>query len=156
MLLIDVLADFDFQLAHLLMNNTIEYLEDKIIYGEEELDELPCPEHIEAVLKFPNDKALKVINGLVFRTFFQRVNKVIGKEEDYTASKRIHPILLTMLQTKWHSRFGYLAAGSVYTESFLDDLFLNTEEESQDLSLSKFAWLLKSVLVLKQLNAASG
>lgn len=38
MLLIDVLSDFDFKLAHALMNNTIEYLEDKIIYGEESLD----------------------------------------------------------------------------------------------------------------------
>lgn len=76
-------------------------------------------------MKFDNDKALRVVNGLVFRAFFQRVNKVIGKEEDYTASKRIHPILLTMLQARWHSRFGYLAATSIYTESFLDDLYLN-------------------------------
>lgn len=126
MLLMEVLADFDSTLAHELFNHTVEYLEDKIIYGEEELDELPCPEHIEAFLRFPNNKALRVVNGLLFRTIFQRVNKVIGKEEDYSANKRIHPILLTMLQAKWHSKFEYLAAGSVYTESFLEDLFLNS------------------------------
>jgi hypothetical protein len=43
MLVIEVLSGFDYGLAYELMNNTIEYLEDKIIYGEEILDELPCP-----------------------------------------------------------------------------------------------------------------
>lgn len=68
------------------------------------------------------------------------------------ATKKIHPILLTMLQVKWQSQFKYLASSSIYTESFLYDVLINKQGEEQDVSLSKLAWLVKTLNVLKVIN----
>lgn len=43
MLVIDLLSKFDNNIAQELMNNSIEYLEDKLIYGEESLSQIPIP-----------------------------------------------------------------------------------------------------------------
>jgi hypothetical protein len=79
MLLIEIIGFFDKELASGLMENVVELLEDEILYGEETLKEIPVPEHIEALLLFPNPKNLVVLNGLIFRIVFQRVNTMIGK-----------------------------------------------------------------------------
>lgn len=94
-----------------------------------------------------------MLNGLIFRVVFQRVNTMIGKEADYAAAEQVHPVLRTMVEVRWQTQYSYLAAESVYTESFLGDLLVNGPEEVQDISISKAAWLVKAIRVLRQLNA---
>ena len=67
-------------------------------------------------MKFSNPKSVKVLNSLIYKTLYHKVNHMIGEEaEDYHSSKQLHPILKKMLEITWESEYHYLKSESVYT-----------------------------------------
>lgn len=114
----------------------------------QENDVLPLPEHIELFSRFGSVLELQseaeLLNSLFVIPMLNQLG-ALHEELNYRQAKKIHPLLVKMLQQKWSASSLKQSLKSIYEESFTEDFKYHSYGERLEQSIAKNAWIFKVI-----------